>query len=99
MPKYWMISIRDDGGTGDDRNKNGATFWTSDSPNDKNQLQKIANWQKTTLSQFRKALIDACADFPDLPPERKRGHPMSPFCFPNRRRACVLRCCWPGRRE
>ena len=65
MPKYWMISIRDDGGTGDDRNKNGATFWISDSPNDKNQLRNIKNWQKSTLSQFRKALIDACADFPD----------------------------------
>ncbi len=70
MPKYWMVSIRDEGGTGDDRNKNGATFWTSDSPNDNNQLCDIKNWQKSNLSLFRKALIDACANFPDLPPEQ-----------------------------
>lgn len=70
MPKYWMISLRDEGGAGDDRNKNGATFWISDSPNDKNQLRELKNWQKSNLSQFRKALIDACASFPDLPPEQ-----------------------------
>jgi esterase/lipase superfamily enzyme len=78
MPKYWMVSIRDDGGTGDDRNKNGATFWTSDKPND--QLAKISNWDKSTLSQFRKALIDACANFPDLPPEKQEDEKHVTLC-------------------
>src|SRR5882724_9426555 len=80
MPKYWMISIREEGGTGDDRNNSGATFWTSDSPNDKNQLRNIKNWQKSNLSQFRKALIDACADFPDLPPEQQEEQKHVTLC-------------------
>jgi esterase/lipase superfamily enzyme len=79
MPKYWMISIRNDGGTGGDRNKNGATFWTSDAPSDQ-KLRNIANWQKSNLSQFRKALIDACANFPDLPPEEQEEEKHVALC-------------------
>ena len=81
MPKYWMVSIRDEGGTGDDRNNNGATYWTSDSPNDTNQLRDIKSWQKPNLSQFRKALIDACAAFPDLPPEQQEDEKHVTLCI------------------
>ena len=61
MPQYWMISARDGGGTGSNRNKNGVTFCVSDSPNDAGQLRDINNWRRVRFAQFRKALIDACA--------------------------------------
>jgi len=80
MAKYWMVSIRDEGGTGDDRNKNGATFWTSDGPNDKNQLRNIKNWQKSNLSQFRKDLINACQDFPAPPPQQQEEEKHVTLC-------------------
>ena len=73
-----MISLRDNGGTGDDRNPNGATFWTSDA--DKNDLDKIESWNKATAAQFRKALIDACAQFPDLPPEQQENEKHVTLC-------------------
>jgi len=81
MPKYWMISVRDEGGTGDDRNKNGATFWTSDSSNDNNELRDIKNWDKSSLSQFRKDLVAACQDFPDLPPEQQEEEKHVTLCI------------------
>ena len=67
MPQYWMISVRDKGGTGLSRNSKGPTFGVSDSPNDNNQLPDIKNWKPVTFSQFRKSITDVCATFPDLP--------------------------------
>jgi esterase/lipase superfamily enzyme len=81
MPKYWMISDRDEGGTGGDRNNNGVTFWTSDSPNDKGQLHDIKNWQRATLAQFRRALVTACAQFPDLPQQQQEEEKHVALCI------------------
>lgn len=80
MPKYWMISARDENGTGSDRNNNGVTYWVSDSPNDAGQLRDIGNWQRVPLSQFRKALISACEQFPDLPPEQQEDEKHVALC-------------------
>jgi len=81
MPQYWMINARDGGGTGTNRNKNGVTFWVSDSLNDAGQLRDINNWQRIRFAQFRKALIDACAQFPDLPPEQQEGEKHLALCI------------------
>jgi esterase/lipase superfamily enzyme len=61
-----MISLRDNGGTGTNRNKSGPTFWVSDN----DDTSQITNWQRLPFAQFRKALIDACDQFPDLPQEQ-----------------------------
>jgi esterase/lipase superfamily enzyme len=81
MPQYWMISDRDGGGTGSNRNNSGATFWVSDGPNDKNQLRDISNWQRVSFAQFRKAVIDACAQFPDLPPDQQEEEKHLALCI------------------
>ena len=78
MPKYWMISARNKGGTGDDRDNNGPSYWTSDSSAD---LHNIANWTRVPFSQFRKALTDACAAFPDLPPEQQEDQKHVTLCI------------------
>lgn len=78
MPKYWMISLRDAGGAGDDRNNNGATFWTSDA--DPATLRNIGSWIKASASDFRKALIAACAQFPDLPPDQQEDEKHVTLC-------------------
>jgi esterase/lipase superfamily enzyme len=57
-----MISLRDNGGTGTNRNKSGPTYWTSDN----DDTARISNWNHVTFAQFRKALTDACSQFPDL---------------------------------
>jgi esterase/lipase superfamily enzyme len=63
MPRYWLISDRNNGGTGSDRNIAGLSYWVSDA----GPLNNIANWQRTTPTQFR-ALLAAAADaFPVLP--------------------------------
>jgi esterase/lipase superfamily enzyme len=62
MPKYWLISDRNNGGTGTGRNVSGLTYFVSDH----GRLNDIANWQKVTSTQFR-ALLAAAADaFPAL---------------------------------
>ena len=42
MPKYWLISDRDKGGTGMGRNVSGLTFFVSDN----GPLNNIKNWEK-----------------------------------------------------
>lgn len=81
MAQYWMISARDKGGTGSNRNTNGVTFWVSDGPNDSGQLRDINNWRRVPFAQFRKALIDACAQFPDLPPEQQEEEKHLALCI------------------
>jgi hypothetical protein len=76
-----MISARDGGGIGSNRNKNGVTFWFSDSLNDAGQLRDINNWRRVRFAQFRKALIDACAQFPDLPPEQQEEEKHLALCI------------------
>jgi len=58
-----MISLRDNGGVGTNRNKSGPTYWVSDNED----TSQIANWKRIPFNQFRKALNDACKEFPDLP--------------------------------
>ena len=63
MPKYWLISDRDRGGTGMGRNVSGLNFFVSDN----GPLNKIDNWRKVSPKQFR-TLLEAAADaFPALP--------------------------------
>lgn len=63
MPKYWLISDRNNGGTGTGRNVAGLTYFVSDG----GPLNNIANWQKVTPTQFRTLLAAAADAFPALP--------------------------------
>jgi hypothetical protein len=63
MPKYWMISLRDSGGIGSNRNPDGPTFWVSDSEG----IDNITNWERVAFERFQSDLLAACNQFPDLP--------------------------------
>jgi esterase/lipase superfamily enzyme len=63
MPRYWLISDRNNGGTGTGRNTAGLTYWVSEG----GPLNNIANWQKTTPTQFRTLLAAAADAFPAVP--------------------------------
>ena len=67
MPKYWLISDRNEGpggiGTGTERNTNGVTYWISDG----GPLNNIANWKSVTAGQFQTLLKAAADAFPALP--------------------------------
>ena len=63
MPKYWLISDRNNGGTGTGRNVAGLTYFVSDG----GPLNDIGNWQKVTPTQFRTLLAAAADAFPALP--------------------------------
>ena len=65
MPKYWLISDRNNGGTGNGRNVAGLSFFVSDSSG---PLDDIANWRKVTHDQFRTLLIAAADALPERPP-------------------------------
>ena len=60
MPRYWLISDRNNGGTGGGRNDDGMTFWVSDTP----PLNRIENWKKVSAANFKKLLIAAADAFP-----------------------------------
>jgi len=61
MPRYWMISDRNNGGTG--RNVAGLAYFISDC----GPLNDIANWQRVTPTQFRTLLAATTDAFPALP--------------------------------
>ncbi len=67
MPKYWLISDRNNGpggiGTGTGRNVPGLTYFVSDG----GPLNNIANWKKVSHDQFQKLLSAAADSFPALP--------------------------------
>ena len=63
MPEYWLISDRNNGGTGTGRNVAGLSYFVSDN----GPLNNIANWQKVTPTQFRTLLAAAADAFPALP--------------------------------
>jgi Alpha/beta hydrolase of unknown function (DUF900) len=67
MPKYWMISLRDSGGIGTNRNSDGPTYWVSDNDG----IDNITNWQRIAFDRFQSDLVEACSQFPDLPPEQQ----------------------------
>ena len=64
MPKYWLISDRNNGGVGGGRNVAGLSYFVSDGPG---PLNNIANWQKASPTQFRTLLAAAADAFPPLP--------------------------------
>jgi hypothetical protein len=63
MPKYWMISDRNNGGTGSGRNVAGLTYFVSDA----GPLNNISNWRRVSPTQFRTLLSSAADTFPALP--------------------------------
>ena len=63
MPKYWLISDRNNGGAGTGRNPNGLTYFVSD---ESGPLSVISNWKKVTSTQFRTLLSAAADTFPVL---------------------------------
>ena len=67
MPKYWLISDRNNGGVGQGLNNGGLTYWVSDG----GDLTNIAKWQKTSATAFRKLLADTADQFPDVASEQQ----------------------------
>jgi esterase/lipase superfamily enzyme len=63
MPKYWLISDRNNRGIGTERNVAGLTYFVSDG----GPLNNINNWRKVTPTQFRTLLAAATDAFPALP--------------------------------
>jgi len=62
MPNYWLISDRNNGGTGTGRNVSGLSYFVSDA----GPLTDIANWKRVTPTQFRTLLAAAADAFPAL---------------------------------
>jgi hypothetical protein len=54
-----MISARNGGGTGDDRNNKGVTFWPSDGPNDGGQFRRFGMNRRSEETNLMKASISA----------------------------------------
>lgn len=63
MPKYWLISDRNNGGTGSGLNNNGLSYFVSDG----GPLNNIANWKKVSAQSFQTQLAAAADQFPLLP--------------------------------
>jgi esterase/lipase superfamily enzyme len=67
MPKYWLISDRDKGGTGQGMNNSaaGLTYWVSDG----GDLTNITSWQRVNSANAFQTLLANTADtFPEIPP-------------------------------
>lgn len=69
MPIYWMISYRDNGGTGTGLSSKGLTYWTSEG----GSLNDITNWRNITTNRgpdkgktFKMLLAAAAEKFPAL---------------------------------
>jgi len=62
MPKYWLISDRNNGGTGTGRNVGGLSYFVSDG----GPLNSINNWRRVSPTQFRTLLAGAADAFPAL---------------------------------
>ena len=60
MPKYWLISDRNGGGTGSGLNTQGLSYFVSDA----DTLDDIKNWQKLKAADFQKQLAAAADQFP-----------------------------------
>lgn len=64
MPKYWLISDRNNNGTGDGLNTKGLTYFVSDGT----KLDQIDSWSKLSASAFQTQLAAAANAFPMLSP-------------------------------
>jgi esterase/lipase superfamily enzyme len=62
MPKYWLISDRNNGGIGTERNVAGLSYFVSDAE----PLTDINNWRKVSPTQFSTLLKAAADAFPAL---------------------------------
>jgi esterase/lipase superfamily enzyme len=70
MPKYWLISDRNNGGVGQGKNNAGLTYWVSEG----GDLTNIVSWQKVSGGNFQKLLADAADEFPDNVPNEQQSH-------------------------
>lgn len=70
MPKYWLISDRNNGGIGQGMNNTGLTYWVSEG----GDLTNIASWQKVTATNFQTLLAAAADKFPDDVPNEQQSH-------------------------
>jgi hypothetical protein len=67
MPKYWLISDRNNNGTGQGMNTAGLTYWVSDG----GDLTSIGSWQKVRNARaFQTLLANAADNFPADVPKR-----------------------------
>jgi pimeloyl-ACP methyl ester carboxylesterase len=64
MPRYWLISDRNNNGTGTGLNNNGLSYFVSDA----GPLNNIANWRRASPGSFKTQLAAAADQFPDLNP-------------------------------
>ena len=70
MPKYWLISDRNNGGVGQGMNNAGLTYWVSEG----GDLTNIASWQKVSATNFQTLLAAAADQFPDDVPSEQQSH-------------------------
>src|SRR5437016_616632 len=71
MPKYWLISDRNNGGTGQEMNAAGLTFWVSDG----GDLTSISSWQRLRSAKAFQTLLANTADqFPANVPNEQQSH-------------------------
>jgi hypothetical protein len=64
MPRYWLISDRNNNGTGTGLNNNGLSYFVSDA----GPLNNIANWRRVSPRSFQTLLAAAADQFPDVDP-------------------------------
>jgi esterase/lipase superfamily enzyme len=72
MPKYWLISDRNNGGVGNGLNTTaaGLTYWVSDG----GDLTQISSWNRVSASQFQTLLAGVADSFPANVPNEKQAH-------------------------
>ena len=64
MPKYWLISDRDNSGIGTKLNNSGLSYFVSEA----GPLNNIANWQRVSPRSFQTQLAAAADQFPEVKP-------------------------------
>jgi esterase/lipase superfamily enzyme len=69
MPKYWLISDRNNNGTGTGLNNNGLSYFVSDVT----PLNNINNWRRVSARSFQTLLAAVADQFPDLSPGQNEG--------------------------
>ena len=79
MPRYWMITNRNIGGTGDTLGKKlaGRTHWVTD----EDDLTKLPNWKRVSVAHFSTLLRAAADEFPliDDPNEQENQKHVTVF--------------------
>jgi len=72
VPKYWLISDRNNGGTGQGLNttRAGLTYWISDG----GDLTQISSWNSVSAAQFQTLLAGVADDFPANVPNEEQAH-------------------------